>query len=323
MMCYNLSSYSREVLPTKLELNSSGWKRFFSVPCAIVDSWLKLADGPALKVILYMLASESEPDRQSIISATGVTEDAFDEAVSFWKSLGVISADGEALAANPSPAAEQIRPVIASRTVYRPGDIADMLSADAGLKELFQEAESTLGRLLKHADHEALINLRDYYGFTEESIVLILGYCAGLGKTSVRYYESVAKSLYEKGASDFHSIETEFERLTEQHSFESEIKRDFGLDIKLTPRQSQYISSWKEMGFSAEMISLARERCADATNKLSFPYIDKILKSWQDKGIFTPEAAETDIKPQKQDKEHSFDLDEFDLFTLGAKKEEK
>ncbi len=302
-----------------LSVNSAGWKRFFSVPCALVDNYLKLADGPALKVLLYLLSSENIPDAETVVSAAGITREAFDEAVSFWKELGVVSVDGEAAQAISRPVqsspTEPVRKVVHSQ--YSPKDIAEMLQNSAELKGLFTEAEATLGRILKHSDHETLISLRDYYGFSEQSIVLILGYCAEREKTSARYYETVAKSLFERGITDFHSIETEFERLRELNSFESEIRRDFGLEVRLTPQQLQFIESWREMGFGLDMISLARERCVDNTNKIKFAYINKILMSWKDKGILTRDDAEKELKPSKsKDEGHSFDLDEFDMFTL-------
>ena len=310
-----------------LTVNGAGWKRFFQVPCAIVDNYLKLADGPALKVLLYLLSSESPPDADSVVSSAGITREAFDEAVSFWKEMGVISVDGEAPAKAPaqtvSPAqTEPVRKVVHS--LYSPKDIAEMLKCSAELKELFSEAESTLGRILRHSDHEMLISLRDYYGFSEQSIVLILGYCAEREKTSARYCETVAQSLFERGITDFHSIETEFERMRELNTFEAKIRSDFGLESRLTPQQKRFIESWREMGFDIDMISLARERCVDNTNKLSFQYINKVLASWKEKGIFTPEAAENEAKPTKQkDGSHSYDLDEFDMFTLRNSGKEK
>lgn len=314
-----------------LTVNSSGWKRYFSAPCALVDNYLKLADGAALKVILYLIASDGQPSDSDIISATGLSQEAFEDAVIFWQSLGVISKDGAdvspaaalALPQLPSPShalpATEPEPihnkVVHSR--YAPKDIVQMLQTNDALKELFTEAEVTLGRIIKHADHEVLIGLTDYYGFDEPSIVLILGYCAGLDKTSARYYETVAKSLFEKGVTEFHAIERELERMDEQHGFEADVRRDFGLDTKLTKRQREYLDSWRGMGFELDMISLARERCVDATNKLSFQYIDKILSSWKEKGIAAPADAENEAKPQKPKEERSFDLDEFDMFTLG------
>ncbi len=70
------------------------------------------------------------------------------------------------------------------------------------------------------------------------------------------------------------------------------------------------------------MISIAREKCVDATNKLSFAYIDKILRSWADKKIFKPEEIEADVKQQPVNNDesgHSFDLDEFEQFTIQNK----
>lgn len=316
-----------------LTVNSSGWKRYFSAPCAIVDNYLKLADGAALKVILYLISSDSQPCDEEIISATGLSREAFDDAVMFWQSLGVISRDGKDASPvlpvqtvqSDKSAAVPVYPDIAEpihnkvvHSRYAPKDVAQMLQTNDALKELFTEAEATLGRILKHADHEVLISLTDYYGFDEPSIVLILGYCAGLDKTSARYYETVAKSLFENGVTEFHAIERELERMNERHGFEAEIRSDFGLDAKLTKKQREYLDSWLGMGFDFKMISLARERCVDATNKISFQYINKILSSWKEKGIADPSAASNEIKPKKPKEERSFDLNEFDMFTLGA-----
>lgn len=320
-MLYLSIDFLKGAVALELNLNGSSWKRFFSVPCAIVDNYLKLADGPALKLILYLISCENEPEIKAISSATGLSETQIEEAAMFWKQLGVIS-DGKNPEAPEAPEkAETVTKVVHAR--YQPKDIAEMLQTDPGMKEMFTEAEATLGRILKHSDHETLISLKDYYGFSEQSIVLILEYCTDLGKTSARYYETVAKSLYENGMTDFHSIEEEFERLKEYHSFENEVKREFGLNVKLTSKQVQFIKSWRDMGFGLDMISLAREKCVDATNSLSFPYINKILLSWKDKDIFTPKAVQNEQKPAKQGSEHSYSLDEFDSFTLVPTGKEK
>lgn len=311
-----------------LTIDNSQWKRFFSVPCALVDNYLKLADGPALKLFLYLISLEGPLDERKITDATGLNSQEIKEAEIFWKNLGIMSSDTPSALPDTSPshtentasAPSPVGPKIV-HSHYQPKDIAEMLSSSPELKELFSEAESTLGRILKHSDHEVLISLRDYYGFSEQAIVLILEYCAGMDKTSARYYETVAKSLFDKGAMDFDSIEEEFSRLKEQHSYENQIRHDFGLEIRLTPKQIKYINSWRDMGFDLDMINLARERCADSANKLSFPYIDRILHSWKEKNITTVEAAQNESKPANTSEMHSFDLDEFDRFTLGAGKD--
>ncbi len=312
-----------------LKLNNSKWKRFFSMPCALVDDYIRLADESAIKLLLYLMCDESdEIDKTNVCKRLGIKENAFDDAVIFWKEMGVIESESttvvpdEAKATVASPA-----PVSTSKTRlnYTPKSISDMIDTDESLRELFSEAEKTVGRLLKHAEQELLINLRDYYGFDTQSVILILEYCRDCGKTSVKAVEGFATELFQNNITDFFEIDTEIKRRTEYNTFENEIRRALYLETKPTAKQSQYISSWREMGFGIEMISEARERCVNQTNKLSFPYINKILQSWAEKRIFTREMLEADeanrTKPVAQSERKtgnsSFDLNEFDSFTLS------
>ncbi|MCD8345688.1 MAG: DnaD domain protein [Oscillospiraceae bacterium] len=313
-----------------LKLNNSKWKRFFSVPCALVDDYIRLADESALKLILYLMCDESdEIDKFEVCKKLGIRESNFDDAVAFWKEMGVIESDSvktvqavemKAPEASPAPATN-----VKVRLNYTPKSIAEMIDTDESVKELFSEAERTIGRLLKHAEQELLINLRDYYGFDTQSIILILEYCRDCGRTSAKAVENFAAELFQNGITGFFEIDAEIKRRTEYNTFENEVRRALFLETKPTAKQSQYISSWQEMGFSVEMIGEARERCVNQTNKLSFPYINKILQSWSEKRIFTREMLEADganrtksaAQNERKQNNSSFDLNEFDSFTLS------
>lgn len=312
-----------------LKLNNSKWKRFFSVPCALVDDYIRLADESALKLLLYLLCDEAdEIDKSEVCKKLGIKETSFDDAVVFWKEMGVI--DSENVAVIPVAKAPEVSSVSVSnvkvRLSYTPKSISDMIDTDESIRELFSEAERTIGRLLKHAEQELLINLRDYYGFDTQSIILMLEYCRNCGKTSAKAIESFATELFQNGITGFFEIDAEIKRRTEYHTFENEVRRVLFLETKPAAKQSQYISSWQDMGFSVEMIGEARERCVNWTNKLSFPYINKILQTWAEKRIFTLEALEADeankVKPpvsqnERKPSDSSFDLNEFDSFTLS------
>ncbi|MCD8005603.1 MAG: DnaD domain protein [Oscillospiraceae bacterium] len=325
-----------------LKLNNSKWKRFFSVPCALVDDYIRLADESALKLLLYLLCDESdEIDKAEVCRKLGIKEGSFDDAVIFWKEMGVMESEASApVTASHNATVEtkspEVSPAIPSnvkvRLNYTPKTISDMIDTDESIRELFSEAEKTVGRLLKHAEQELLINLRDYYGFDTGSIILMLEYCHSCGKTSARAIESFATELSTNNITTFFEIDAEIKRRTEYSTFENEVKRALFLETKPTAKQSQFISSWQELGFSVEMIGEARERCVNQTNKLSFPYINKILQSWAEKRIFTLEALEADeakrIKPavsqsERKSGESSFDLSEFDSFTLSQSHSKK
>ncbi len=309
-----------------VSIKSRKWKRFFSVPCALIDDYIKLADAAALKVILYLLSSESDYNSENdIMSTTGITQAQLNDAIAFWQKHGIVESDSSAVSVEPAVdnsnngiTAKPITKVIHSH--LSPADITKMLSDDTSIRHLFDEAEVTLGRILKHSDHETIISLKDYYGFSPMSIITILAYCANLEKTSAKYIESVAKGLFDKGITDFGDIEKEFARLNEIHSFENRVKQSFGLDAKLTTKQKGYIESWKSSGLDVDIIAYACEKCIDATNKISFPYIDKIITSWISKNILTVDDAKNDdtkVSNQRIEKTSSFDIDDFDKFTLG------
>ena len=87
--------------------------------------------------------------------------------------------------------------------------------------------------------------------------------------------------------------------------FEKEFKRP------LTPKEFQIINAWKEIGYSVELIILALKE-ASYNGTYSVAYIDKILTSWDNKGIKTKE----DVEKNKIEhaKEVEMDLDDDDEY---------
>ena len=117
------------------------------------------------------------------------------------------------------------------------------------------------------------------------------------------------------------AVEKEIIRLIDKNSFEKKISDLFGLTIKLTPKQKEFIENWLSLNLSLELIEFAYEKCVDSLNKLSFPYINKILMNWSDGGYQTKEQI---IKEDKNDKiiktdknDHSYDLNEFYKLALN------
>ena len=76
-----------------IRLNIPDKRRFFLVPCYIVDNYIKLADGAALKLLLYMLNSD-EPAHSidAAAAALGLSKDAVSDAAVFgisWASCPI------------------------------------------------------------------------------------------------------------------------------------------------------------------------------------------------------------------------------------------
>ena len=101
--------------------------------------------------------------------------------------------------------------------------------------------------------------------------------------------------------------------LDEAKSWEGEVKRVLEIyGRSLVSKEKEFCESWRLYNISPELIHFAYEKCIEKTAKLSFPYINKILLSWHQKGIKTVAEASAENKPKAEDKKPSFDLDELE-----------
>ena len=101
--------------------------------------------------------------------------------------------------------------------------------------------------------------------------------------------------------------------LEESKSWEGEIKRVLEIyGRSLVTKEKEYCESWRLYNISPELIHFAYEKCIEKTGKLSFPYINKILLSWHQKGIKTVAEAAAENKPKTEAEKPSFNLDELE-----------
>lgn len=341
----------------KYKIERKNWGRFFTVPCKVVSEHIKLCSGDFLKVLLFILSSEkSEIVSEDISFATGISTDVVDDAVVYWSQAEVFSvlnvtvlkvndrdnlhvSENAKISNSDSPDTSAVNTQEASiipsvnptknslekksHVKYSSKDIADIINSQKEVKEMFSQLEVILKRSLRFSEQCGYLNLVENYGFPVASILMLVQYCEDIGKASIRYVESIAESWFEQDITSYRQVEAEIIKMIKSHSVENKVAKLFGMTTNLTKKQREYINSWTDLGFDTEMIQLAYEKCVDQINKLSFPYINKIILSWSKEKVFTPDEVNIhDVKAKKynsknNEKEHSYDLDEFYEFTLN------
>lgn len=308
---------------------NSDLRRFFTVPCAVTDNYIKQASGDYVKVLLCILSADGAADSAALADKAGVPEQTVSDAVVYWVENGVLRLSENApedASEKPSvPAfapAQQAKPR-ESTVKYSPKELAAELEQSKELKYLAAEYEKLKGRPIRDSEVLSLINTTQYYEYSAQSVLLIMEYCSRLGKLSTAYMDALIKEWYSSGIVDYKDVEEKIIGQSKLHSFENKVRRAFALEGKLSKAQQQFVREWQEMGFNIEMIEIAYDRCMNAKNKLSFPYIDGILKNWAGKGIKTPAQAdeENDIFAVGRKKsftggkrESSYDIDEWEQY---------
>jgi DnaD/phage-associated family protein len=317
-------------------VNLNKWGRVFAVPGSVVEDYIKLASGSAIKVLLYVLYNGNRSiTSKKIASDLNITEEAVDDAFCFWESVGIIEKNTpdnptqENVAENISaPKTASVQPILRPKSsgTITPKEIAERVENSKEIAFLFSCAENLFGRILTHTEQRSLIWMHDYLGLPADVILMLFEYCKIIGKLNVSYMESVAFSWQQKEIFTHEAAEKEIKALKERNSLSLKVMSAFGINRKLSSKEEKYIAEWAEKNYDIDLISYAYDKTIDAINKLSFPYINKILAGWYGKGLITREQIDKDnenysnSKQNPAEKEHSYDLDKFESLAINYKK---
>lgn len=289
---------------------------FVPVSSDFIENHMTMANGEYVKVYLYILnmavkGNGAEP--RVIARRLNLLESDVLNAVEFWQEKGLLSSDGGTITIGASvntsedtspaapdedksasvPAPKQSEPAERRKSAAQ---ISEELISNPELAGLSEMAQEFLGKTLTNKELETLYWFYDALGFSAELIMLLLEYCVSKGKRDMRYIEATAIGWDSRGIKTVEAAEQYMESEADDKKFLYELKNLFGLkDRNFSRKEEAYINQWHDnCGMGAEMIALAYEYCIMATNKLSFQYMDSIIRNWKKAGISTVEAAEKD-----------------------------
>ncbi|MBQ4159644.1 MAG: DnaD domain protein [Clostridia bacterium] len=278
------------------KMNGSGE---FAVSKAFVFEQMQALDANAVKVYLYAKCLADENNGQTTCDAL---YEAFGEKELVQSALrclvrgGCLHIDKNA---NISFAqhTEEVRPQ------YSHKEITESVDRDTQLQMLMQAAECVLGKMLTASAAETLFGMYDWLGLPADVILKLLEYCAENGKRSMAYIEKVAISWSKEGIVTLEAAERHLESEAKKKSFIYKAKKIFGIDNRnFTTREENFLHTWQQMGISDKLLAFGFDYTVDCTGKLSFAYLDKVLRAWREAGVQTPAQALKFIDAYRQSK---------------------
>ena len=164
---------------------------------------------------------------------------------------------------------------------YRGGEISKKIAEDRKLSQMYKIVSTTLGKNLSSADIEILYSLHDYYGMSPEVIAVMIDYLVSRNITTMRKIEKEAQKWVENGVDTVAKAKKHIKRREEFLSYANTVRRIVGaIERKLTTKELEFITKWQtEYKSTPEQIKEAYEKTVDATGKVSFNYMNKILES--------------------------------------------
>ena len=260
------------------------------IPTDHAETLLALHDGDAALIYIWLLMSGEMLREDHCAAQLGLSAHAVRAAAEKLRNSGLL---GEApKKAAPLPPAEET-------PQYTAEDIVRRSRGDSAFQALRQEVEALFGHLLSTPDTKTLFSIYDRLGLPAEVIMLLIHHCAE--RTKKRYGRlptmySIEKEAYRWCSREIMTLELAEEYLAaaeKQETDMSELARTLQIAPRSpTPSERRYMEDWLAMGFPMEALELAYDRTVMGTGKLVWKYMDRILRSWQEKGLKTVSEIE-------------------------------
>lgn len=330
------------------------WKNAVVIPRFILEDHLRLVTAKQLKALLYIFSSNAENvSSEKLALFVGCDIEEIDDIMEYWVTTGIINRDGtySQPVMIPAPQKDEKRrddekqpkkvkmkmtgaseeTAVATRVLdaprLSPKDVVTRANEDKGVAGLLKESQNVLCRTISHSEQEMLVNMIDYYGLKPEVVLMILDYAKSVGKANTRYISAVAKNWGDEEIDTVAKAAEKLDEIAVNDKRWNEICEIAELPKKHpTAKQSEFVEKWLvEWGFSLEMLSKAFEMAKDNEVKKAFPYVNKILLSWFEKGIksLSDIVSDEEKYASKQEKkvksqkgritsEPTYDIDEID-----------
>lgn len=227
-----------------------------------------------------------------------------DDAMTALSAMGLIALQNEAVPAMaPVPP-----PRPAERPEYTRADMARAMEAPE-FAQLTAAVEDKLGKKLTTPDMAILLGLYDDVGLPSDVIFLLVGFCV---ERSARQYgpgrrptmRQIEREGYAWARMELMDMDRADSYIRRYQQAEEALPRLMAVlrlgDRKPSPSEEKYLRAWVDMGFSGDMVELAYDKTILKCKELKWPYLNKILLAWKQKGFKTPEDVERGDRPQER-----------------------
>lgn len=125
------------------------------------------------------------------------------------------------------------------------------------------------------------------YGFDEQVMLALFGYCANNRSLNRPYVQAVADAWAKDNIKTFNDLDEHEAKKDKIKNLSREVSKRLHLSRNLTVYDEEYLTKWsEEYGYDISIIELALKR-SSSMNSISFEYFDKILTEWHNNALTT------------------------------------
>ena len=315
----------------KYTISMGAWNSVFAVPTCAVDDHMKLAGAAQLKVLLYLLRHAGEEiTLDQMAFAIGQKPSDTKDALDYWVNCGLLGSqavfenDSSKTTDSSTPVTESVRqdPKLPEASVtnalsqpaeskasvsrekirYRFDECMRFVAEDSQLKNMLTAVESTLGKQLTHSEVTCFVTLVKWHGLPCTVVPMLVQYCKSIGKSGLAYIEATGIGWAGEEIDNFEKAEKKISALTARRKAWTTVRNALEIpERKPTDSELKYCDLWINVQhLEVELIRHAYDKCVNKHGKISFSYMNGILKRYYEQGITDVVSA---LKLDEQNRE--------------------
>lgn len=288
-----------------MKLENSDLSSLFSntlIPDIFFSEYLSEASGDFIKVYLYMLfLSKYDKDIKinDLSKKLVLPVKTIQDAVKYWEDKCLITKKNTGYIVNSIQEIELHK-------LYKP---KTALSAEQLQKSVENQKRAKAIDFINNKYFSGLMPTTWYpeielwfkkYGFDEEVMIALFGYCFDMSALHKNYVQAVAEAWNKNNIKNFNDLDLYYEKQEKLKVIAKTISKKLGLSRSLTQYEYAYIEKWViDYGYSLDIIEIALKKTTSKANP-NFDYLDKLLSDWHDRGFKTTNDIQTFLTEMKE-----------------------
>lgn len=163
--------------------------------------------------------------------------------------------------------------------------INELIAEDEELGAVVSKHEALRNAPASLSEKEAVIFIIKNIGLAASVANKLIEYCISIGKDTPAYMKALAKDWVENGIETEEDAEARIKVLRSSASLEDKLRIKAGFAFEFSLKQKQMIADWQSLGADEALIFEAYDITVTNTGKMSFPYMNAVIKNWHESGI--------------------------------------
>lgn len=170
---------------------------------------------------------------------------------------------------------------------YQFDECMKFVAEDEHLKNMLTAVESILGKQLTHTEVTCFVTLVKWHGMPCTIVPMLIQYCKSIGKTSIYYIESTGIGWVAEEIDSFEKAERKISAMTSRRRAWNIVRSALEIpERKATDSELKYSDLWiNAQHIDIELVRHAYDKCINKNGRLSFAYMNGIIKRYFERGI--------------------------------------